>query len=232
MRRWIFLLFLLSVVAGFFLFGAHRYFTFTYLQGQLSQLKAYAGANPGKSKGLFVALYIALAAISFPGLTVLSLLSGALFGSVVGTLLVSAGSTLGAYLAFLSSRYLFHDLVQKWFGKSLAPIMENFKAEGNFYLLTLRLVPLFPFFAVNVLLGLLPVSSRQFLWTSPLGMLPGTFVYVNAGRSFAELKSIDGILSPKLLLSLGLLAIFPWIAKLAIRRLRKQRQCQKEPGVR
>jgi pyruvate/2-oxoglutarate dehydrogenase complex dihydrolipoamide dehydrogenase (E3) component/uncharacterized membrane protein YdjX (TVP38/TMEM64 family) len=163
-------------------------------------------------------IYVLVTALSLPGAAVLTLAGGAIFGLGLGTLLVSFASSLGALLAFLVARTLLRDLVRRRFGRQLAPIEAGVARDGVFYLLSLRLAPVFPFFLVNLLMALTPMRAASYYLTSQIGMLPGTLVYVNAGTQLAQLRGLGGILSPPLLGSLLLLALFPWLAKAATRR--------------
>ena len=163
--------------------------------------------------GAFFAAYVAVSALSLPGAAVMTLLAGALFGLWVGTLLVSFASSLGAPLAMLASRYVLRDIVQAKFGARLADIDRGMAREGAFYLFTLRLVPVFPFFIINLLMGLTTIKAATFYWVSQLGMLAGTLVFVNAGTQLAQISSLQGILSPGLIGSFVLLGVFPLIAK-------------------
>ncbi len=171
----------------------------------------------------FFAVYVAAAALSFPGATILTLAAGAMFGLGVGLVLVSFASSLGALLAFLASRYLLRDTIQSRFGKQLAPINEGMARDGAFYLLTLRLVPVFPFFLVNLLAGLTPIGAGRFYWVSQLGMLAGTAVFVNAGTQLASIRTPGDVLSPGLLLSFVLLGVFPLIAKALLGVLQRRK---------
>jgi pyruvate/2-oxoglutarate dehydrogenase complex dihydrolipoamide dehydrogenase (E3) component/uncharacterized membrane protein YdjX (TVP38/TMEM64 family) len=166
----------------------------------------------------YVLVYVLVTALSLPGAAVLTLAGGAIFGLGLGTLLVSFASSAGALLAFLLARYLFRDLVERRFGRQLEPIREGVRRDGVLYLLTLRLAPVFPFFLVNLLMALTPMPAGAFYLTSQVGMLPGTLVYVNAGTQLAHVHDLAGILSPPVLLSLGVLAVFPWIGRAAVRR--------------
>jgi pyruvate/2-oxoglutarate dehydrogenase complex dihydrolipoamide dehydrogenase (E3) component/uncharacterized membrane protein YdjX (TVP38/TMEM64 family) len=157
--------------------------------------------------------YVAAAALSIPGAAVLTLAAGAIFGLGMGLLVVSFASSLGALLAFLGARYLLASTVQQRFGKALAPINDGVRRDGTFYLLTLRLVPAFPFWLVNLLMGLTPISAARFYVVSQLGMLAGTVVFVNAGTQLAAIHSPSDVLSPGLLGSFLLLGIFPLVAK-------------------
>jgi pyruvate/2-oxoglutarate dehydrogenase complex dihydrolipoamide dehydrogenase (E3) component/uncharacterized membrane protein YdjX (TVP38/TMEM64 family) len=156
---------------------------------------------------------VVVTALSLPGAAVMTVAAGALFGLLQGTLLVSFASTIGATLAFLVSRYLLRDAVQQRFGSRLAAINRGIERDGAFYLFTLRLVPAFPFFLINLLMGLTPIKAWTFYWVSQIGMLAGTLVYVNAGTQIAQLESLSGILSPDLLISFALLGLFPLLAK-------------------
>ncbi|MDL2338295.1 MAG: FAD-dependent oxidoreductase [Pseudomonadota bacterium] len=171
----------------------------------------------------YFAVYVAAAALSIPGAAILTLAAGAMFGLGIGLVVVSFASSLGALLAFLTARYLLRDTVQAHFGKQLAPVNEGMRRDGAFYLLTLRLVPVFPFFLVNLLVGLTPIGAGRFYGVSQLGMLAGTAVFVNAGTRLANIQSTSDILSPGLLLSFALLGVFPLIAKVIVGLLRKRK---------
>jgi pyruvate/2-oxoglutarate dehydrogenase complex dihydrolipoamide dehydrogenase (E3) component/uncharacterized membrane protein YdjX (TVP38/TMEM64 family) len=206
-------------VALFFGFGLQRQLTLEALQRAQGSLLAWRQAAPLQSALAYMGLYVVVTALSLPGAAVLTLAGGALFGLGLGTLLVSFASSAGALLAFLLARTLFRDLVQRRFGRQLAPIEAGVQRDGVLYLLTLRLAPVFPFFLVNLLMALTPMRAGSYYLTSQIGMLPGTLVYVNAGTQLAQLQGLGGILSPPLLLSFGLLAAFPWLARAATGRL-------------
>ncbi|HBI14759.1 MAG TPA: TVP38/TMEM64 family protein [Desulfobulbaceae bacterium] len=201
------LLFLVKV------FGLDQYLTLTFLKGQQARFAALYAANPLVVLGAYALLYIAVTALSLPGAAVMTLAGGALFGLVAGTIVVSFASTIGATCACIVARYLLRDWVQKKFGDKLTKINEGMAREGGFYLFSLRLVPIFPFFIVNLVMGLTPIRMTTFYWVSQLGMLPATLVFVNAGRELARLESLSGILSPGLLLSFALLGLLPLAAK-------------------
>lgn len=205
----------LIVVAliAFFAFDLGRFLTLDYFKAQQATLAAYVDANPVQSALAFFAVYVAVAALSLPGAAILTLVAGAIFGFWQGLLIVSFASTIGATLAFLSSRFLLRDYVQSKFGERLKPINEGVAKDGPFYLFALRLVPLFPFFVVNLVMGLTPIKTLPFYWVSQIGMLVGTAVFVNAGTQLAQITSLKGILSPAILGSFALLGIFPIIAK-------------------
>ena len=190
-----------------------RYFSLDALKAQQAALDAYRQAHPWLTAGIYFVVYVAVTALSLPGAAIMTLAGGAVFGLLWGTLLVSFASSLGATLAFLASRFLLRDWVQNRFGERLRAINEGVGKEGGFYLFTLRLVPVFPFFMINLLMGLTPMRAATFYWVSQLGMLAGTVVYVNAGTQLAGISSLSGILSPGLIASFALLGIFPLIAK-------------------
>lgn len=200
-------------IGAFFLFDLHQLLTLDGLRSGMDNFAALRAAHPLPLAAAFFAVYVLVTALSLPGAAVLTLAAGALFGFLWGSLIVSFASSLGAVLAFLTSRYLLRDRIQARFGERLQAINRGVAKEGAFYLFTLRLVPLFPFFLVNLLMGLTPIRARTFYWVSQLGMLAGTLVYVNAGTRLAQLQSLSGILSPALLLSFALLGIFPLLAK-------------------
>jgi uncharacterized membrane protein YdjX (TVP38/TMEM64 family) len=172
--------------------------------------------------GLFLG-YALVATLPLPFAAILTIASGAIFGVIEGTVLVSFSSSIAATGAFLASRYLFRDSVQSRFGQRLEVINRGVERDGVFYLFTLRLIPVFPFFLVNLLMGLAPIKARTFYWVSQLGMLPLAIIYVNAGTQLARLQHVGDVMSPALLASLALLAVFPWLAKLVIGFWRRQR---------
>lgn len=210
------LLAVIAAVAAFFLFDLGRYLSLDFLKSSQHSFQSYYQAHPAQAMLIYVAVYIAATALSLPGATIITLAGGALFGLAVGTLLVSFASAIGATLAFLISRYLLQDWVRARFGKRLAPIDEGIARDGPFYLFTLRLVPLFPFFLVNLLMGLTKIRTWTFYWVSQVGMLAGTLVYVNAGTQLARIDSLRGIASPAVISSFILLGIFPLVARKAL----------------
>lgn len=210
-------------ITAFFFFDLQHYLSLSEFKAQQQQLAGWQDQFPVIFILAFLSIYIISAALSFPGATVLTLAAGALFGVIQGTVLVSFASTIGASLAFLMSRYVLRDSVQKKFGDKLATLNAGVAKNGAFYLLTLRLAPVFPFFLVNLLMGLTPIRVLTFYGVSQLGMLPATIVYVNAGTQLSKIDSLGGIASPGLLLSFGLLAIFPLIIKWIIEKLQQRR---------
>ncbi|MGB0467620.1 MAG: FAD-dependent oxidoreductase [Pontibacterium sp.] len=211
------------LVAMFFIFDLHLLLTLEGLKSGLGQFEIWRADEPLLVSGLFFTLYVLVAALSLPGAAVMTLAAGALFGLFQGFIIVSFASSLGALSAFLVSRYLLRDLVQQRFGNRLQVINEGVAKDGAFYLFTLRLVPVFPFFLINLLMGLVDIKARTFYWVSQLGMLAGTLVFVNAGTQLAQLESLSGILSPGLLFSFVLLGIFPLVAKKILDLIQQRR---------
>jgi pyruvate/2-oxoglutarate dehydrogenase complex dihydrolipoamide dehydrogenase (E3) component/uncharacterized membrane protein YdjX (TVP38/TMEM64 family) len=213
MRKWLLVLALTSVVGLYLALDLGQYLNLQTLKAQQQAIEAYRTDNPGLSVALYFSAYVVMAALSLPGAALLTLAGGAVFGLLWGVVIVSFASSIGATLAFLISRFLLRDWVQQRFGQRLQAIDEGVKREGAFYLFTLRLVPVFPFFLVNLLSGLTGMKARTFYWVSQLGMLAGTVVYVNAGTQLAKIDSLSGILSPGLLGSFALLGVFPLLAR-------------------
>jgi pyruvate/2-oxoglutarate dehydrogenase complex dihydrolipoamide dehydrogenase (E3) component/uncharacterized membrane protein YdjX (TVP38/TMEM64 family) len=215
---------LLAVVAGaFFYFDLNTYLTLDGLKASMDTFTSSIEQNPVLSIALFFVLYVAVTALSLPGAAILTLAAGALFGLLQGLVIVSFASSLGATLAFLVARFILRDSVRNKFGEKLKKIDEGIEKQGAFYLFTLRLVPVFPFFLINLLIGLTSLKTWTFYWVSQLGMLAGTIVYVNAGTQLAQIDSLSGILSPGLLFSFVLLGIFPWIAKAIVAVVNRRR---------
>lgn len=187
------------------------------------RLVAYQHQNGLLLAALYFLLYVLITALSLPGAAIMTLVGGALFGFWLGLVLISFASTIGATLAFLISRSLLKDWVQSRFSKQLSSINEGMRKDGAFYLFSLRLIPLFPFFVINLVMGLSSLSTARFYWVSQVGMLAGTAVYVNAGTQLGQLESVSGILSPQLWLSFVLLALLPWLAKGLMRALKSYR---------
>jgi pyruvate/2-oxoglutarate dehydrogenase complex dihydrolipoamide dehydrogenase (E3) component/uncharacterized membrane protein YdjX (TVP38/TMEM64 family) len=221
--RLIVLLALVGLVAAFFAFDLDRYLTLEHLKAQRAALVAYHHAHPLASAIGYFALYVAIAGLSLPGAALMTLVAGAIFGLLWGTVIVSFASSIGATLAFLASRFLFRDLIQSRFRDKLQSINAGIEREGAFYLFALRLVPVFPFFMINLAMGLTPMKTWTFYWVSQVGMFPGTIVYVNAGTQLARLESLSDILSLALLASFALLGIFPLIAKKIVALVRVRR---------
>ncbi|MCK9260248.1 MAG: FAD-dependent oxidoreductase [Azoarcus sp.] len=202
-----------SAIALFFILDLGQYLNLQNLKDQQAAIEAFRADNALLSVAIYFVIYVLMAALSLPGAALLTLAGGAVFGLLWGTVIVSFASTVGATLAFLMSRFLLRNWVEQRFGQRLQAIDAGVRREGAFYLFTLRLVPAFPFFLVNLLLGLTAMKTRTYYWVSQLGMLAGTIVYVNAGTQLGKLESLSGILSPGLLGSFVLLGIFPLIAR-------------------
>jgi dihydrolipoamide dehydrogenase len=207
------LLFVITAIGAFFWFDLGHYFNLSFLKSSQASFDLYYAENPLITMAIYFGLYVLFTALSIPGAVVVTLAGGALFGLLVGTILVSFASTLGATLAFLSSRYLFRDWVREKFGAKLKAIDAGVEREGAFYLFMLRLVPAAPFFLVNLLMGLTSIKTRTYFWVSQLGMLAGTIVYVNAGTQLGQIESLSGIISLPLLASFAVLGLFPLISR-------------------
>jgi pyruvate/2-oxoglutarate dehydrogenase complex dihydrolipoamide dehydrogenase (E3) component/uncharacterized membrane protein YdjX (TVP38/TMEM64 family) len=203
--------------------GAHQWLTLDALKTQSDALSTAVAANPWQAAGLFFLAYVLVAALSIPGAAVMTLAAGALFGLLEGTVLVSFASSIGATLAFLVARFGFRDALRARFGERLRDIDAGIARDGAFYLLTLRLVPAFPFFIVNLLSGLTSLATRTFYWVSQLGMLPATIVYVLAGTQLAQIRSVGDILSPGLLGALVALSALPLLLKAVLGWLKARR---------
>ncbi|KPK33113.1 MAG: pyridine nucleotide-disulfide oxidoreductase [Betaproteobacteria bacterium SG8_40] len=199
------------------------YLSLQSLKAQQATIDAYFHANPLATAGIYFAIYVLVTAFSLPGAAIMTLAGGAVFGLLWGTVIVSFASSIGATLAFLVSRYLLRDMVQSRFGEKLQAINNGIEKDGPFYLFTLRLVPIFPFFVINLVMGLTPLATRTFYWVSQLGMLAGTLVYVNAGTQLARIDSLDGILSPGLIASFTLLGLFPLVTRKIVDRVKARR---------
>jgi uncharacterized membrane protein YdjX (TVP38/TMEM64 family) len=214
---------LAGLVAAYFLFDLGRFFSLDYLKQSREQFQSLYEAHTFLVLGAYFLIYVTVAALGLPAATVVTLAGGALFGLWVGVVVVSLASTLGACLAFLVSRYVLRDSVRRRFGDKLSRIDRGVEEEGTFYLFTLRLIPIFPFFVVNALMGLTPMRLLSYAWVSQVGMLPATVVYVNAGKELGRLDSLSGLLSPSLILSFAALGLFPLAVKKALGWYRKRR---------
>ena len=210
-------------IAAFFAFDLGQYLNLRTLKEQQAAIQGFQAGQPLLSIAIYFLVYVVATALSLPGAALLTLAGGAVFGLLWGTLIVSFASTIGATLAFLMSRFLLRDWVESRFGQRLTAIDQGVRREGAFYLFTLRLVPVFPFFLINLLFGLTGMKARTFYWVSQIGMLAGTVVYVNAGTQLGKLESLSGILSPALLGSFVLLGIFPLIARRIVEVVRRNR---------
>ena len=214
---------IVAAIFSFFYFDLNSYLTLQGMKDSLDTFQSQIAQNPLLSIGMFFAIYVAVTALSLPGAAILTLAAGALFGLVQGLVIVSFASSVGATLAFLVSRFILRDTVRNKFKEKLKKIDEGVEKQGAFYLFTLRLVPVFPFFLINLLMGLTSLKTWTFYWVSQVGMLAGTAVYVNAGTQLAQIDSLSGIVSPGLIFSFVLLGIFPWIAKAIVAVVNRRR---------
>ena len=219
-------------IAAWFAFDLGRWFTLEAVKSRQADFAALYVERPLAVIGIFFLVYVALTALSFPGATIMTLVAGAVFGLVAGTVLVSFASSLGATLAFLASRHVLRDSVRRRFGQRLAEIDQGVERDGAFYLFTLRLVPLVPFFVINLAMGLTKMRTGTYYWVSQLGMLAGTIVYVNAGTQLARIESLRGILSPALIGSFVLLGVFPLVARKIVEAVQRRKVYARWSGVR
>ncbi|QEM81107.1 FAD-dependent oxidoreductase [Halomonas binhaiensis] len=222
-KKWGLVAVIIMAVAAFFISGAQNELTLESIKAQQAQFHAWWLDEPLKVAGGFFIIYVLMAALSLPGAVLLTLLAGALFGFWAGLGIVSFASTLGATLAALIARTLLRDSLERRFARQLVRINNGVNGEGAFYLFTLRLIPVFPFFVINLVMGLTRMRLRTFYWVSQVGMLPGTAVFVNAGRELGNLESLSGILSPGMLLSFVLIGVFPWMARALVALAKRRR---------
>ncbi|MFT6131389.1 MAG: pyruvate/2-oxoglutarate dehydrogenase complex dihydrolipoamide dehydrogenase (E3) component [Shewanella sp.] len=222
-KKIVLLLIAASLVGLFFHFNLHQLLTLDGLKSSMNDFSQLREESPLLVIGGFFLLYVAVTALSLPGAAILTIASGALFGIVEGLIIASFASSIGATLAFLVSRYLLRDSIKQRFPERLAAIDAGIEKEGGFYLFTLRLVPIFPFFLINMLMGVTAFKSWTFYWVSQVGMFLGTFVYVNAGTQLAQIDSLSNILSFNLIVSFALLGLFPIIAKGIVNMIKKRR---------
>ncbi len=206
----------IGLIAAFQIFNLGDYFSLSYIKESQENFQALYSENRGAVIAGYMLVYIIATSLSLPGAAVLTLGAGALFGLFVGTVVVSFASTIGATLACLVSRFILRDWIQSKFGDKLKTINEGVEKEGALYLFTVRLIPIFPFWLINMVMGLTKMPLKTFYWVSQAGMLAGTMVFVNAGKELAKIDSLSGILSPGLIFSFVLLGIFPLIAKKSI----------------
>ncbi|KHT45056.1 TVP38/TMEM64 family protein [Vibrio sinaloensis] len=216
----------LVALIAFLAMNFGQYLTLENAKAQQLALSDYISKNFVFAALTYFFAYVAITAFSIPGAAVVTLLGAALFGFWTSLLLVSFASTIGATLAFLSSRFLLRDWVQGKFGDKLSAINQGVERDGAFYLFSLRLIPVFPFFLINLLMGLTPISVARFYFVSQLGMLPGTAVYLNAGTQLAQIESLSGIVSPSVLASFALLGLFPVIAKWVMNKIKSSPSAQ------
>ncbi len=214
---------LAALVAAYFVFDLGQYLTLDGIKALAGDLAAFQRDNPLAVLAGFFLAYVAVTAASLPGAAIMTLAAGALFGVVTGTILVSFASTAGATLAFLSSRHVLRDTIEARFGERLKAINAGVERDGAFYLFTLRMIPAFPFFLVNLAMGLTRIRTLTYVWVSQLGMLLGTIIYVNAGTQLAKIDSLAGIASPQVIGAFVLLGIAPWFAKAIIGMIQRRK---------
>lgn len=227
-RSRILLIGILALGIGLYLgFDLGRYLSLDFVQSRLDQIQGFKEDNFVLAALIYFLLYVAATALSIPGAFIITLVGGAIFGLLWGTLLVSFASSIGATLAFLVSRLLLRDWVQTRFGDYLAPVNRGVEKDGNFYLFSIRMVPLFPFFLVNLLMGLTPIKARSFYLVSQVGMLLGTIVYVNAGSELAQIDSLSGLVSAPVIFSFVLLGLLPLLARFVVEAIARNKVMKK-----
>jgi uncharacterized membrane protein YdjX (TVP38/TMEM64 family) len=214
---------IIALVIAFKAFGLDQYLTLAFIKESQARFAALYAQRPVTVIGSYLFLYILVTALSLPGAAIMTLTGGALFGLLTGTVVISFASTIGATLACFVSRFVLRDWVQARFGEKIRRINEGVEREGPFYLFTLRLVPVFPFWLINLVMGVTRMPLRTFYWVSQAGMLPGTVVFVNAGKELARIESLAGILSLRLILSFALLGLFPLALKKIVDHYRKRK---------
>lgn len=222
-KKLILALILIMLIASFFIFDLGRFFELDYLKAQREALAEFYQAHKFLSLAAFFVLYILVTALNFPGAAILTLAAGAFFGVWTGLVLVSFASTIGATGAMMMTRYFLGEAAQRKYADRLAKVNAGVERDGAFYLLSLRLVPVFPFFLVNMLMGLTKMPVLQYFWVSQVGMLPGTLAYVYAGTALSEVTSLSGIVSPSMIFALVLLGLLPWFGKLVMAILKKRK---------
>src|SRR5258706_1953562 len=222
--KFAFLAVIVALVAEFFIFDLRQYVSVDDFQAKRAVIEGYCQAHPVETGVIYFFIYVAVTGLSLPGAAILTLVAGAIFGLLWGTLIVSFASSIGATLAFLASRYLLRDWVQAKFGDKLKPINEGVAREGAFYLFALRLVPAFPFFVINLVMGLTPLKTRTFYWVSQVGMLAGTIAYVYAGTQLGQFKISVGVVA-----AFVILGIFPLVAKKVLDALKARKVYAKWP---
>ena len=213
LKKIVLLIFIAAIIVAVKVFHLDQYLTLSSLKGSFDQLKALYENHALMVIAAYFGVYVLTTSLSIPGAAPLGIAGGALFGFWTATLVVSFASSIGATLACFVSRFLLRDWIQNKFGDKIAKINEGIEKEGAFYLFTLRLIPLFPFWLINLAMGLTKMSLFRFYWVSQIGMLAGTMVFVNAGKELAKIESVKGILSPSLIISFVLIGIFPITVK-------------------
>ncbi len=223
-NKLIIVLIVIGLIAAFRIFHLDTYLSLSYLKESRDKFEMLYAENRVSVIAVYIMIYILVTSLSLPGALVLGLAAGSLFGLLTGTIVVSFASTIGATLACAVSRYILRGWVQNKFGDRLKTVNEGIEKEGAFYLFTLRLIPVFPFWLINMIMGLTKMPLKTYYWVSQIGMLPGTIVFVNAGKELAKINSLSGIFSPGLILSFALLGLFPIVARklIALYNIRKE----------
>jgi len=207
------ILIVIGLIAAFRIFHLDNYLSLSYVKESRDKFEMLFVENRVAVIAVYVAIYLLVTTLSLPGAAVLGLAAGSLFGLLTGTVVVSFASSIGATLACAVSRFILRDWVQKKFGDRLKTVNEGIEKEGAFYLFTLRLIPIFPFWLINLIMGITKMPLKTYYWVSQVGMLPGTIIFVNAGKEIAKIDSLSGVLSPGLILSFVLLGLFPITTK-------------------
>lgn len=225
LKRLIIVAVIIGLITCYFIFDLGQYLSLAYLKASREQFQVLYAEHTLAVLGAYFLLYVTATALALPAATVITLAGGALFGLATGIVVVSFASSIGAAVAFMVSRYVLRDWVQGRFGDKLERINKGIEQDGAFYLFTLRLIPVFPFFVINTVIALTPMRLVTYYWVSQVGMFPATIVYVNAGKELGQIDSLSGLLSPSLILSFAVLGVFPLIMKKALawyqtRRLR------------
>ena len=222
-QKLILISFLVFVIALFIASGLWKYFTLDYFRAKQAMVETFFNTHPVQTGIAFASIYIVLTSLSLPVAGILTLFSGAVFGFIPGLLLVSIASSLGATVAFLLSRYLFRDNIQERFAAQLGPVNEGIKNDGAYYLFMMRMIPVIPYFMLNAIMALTPISTRTFFLATLAGMLPVLAILVNAGLQISLIESIGDVLSPRLIISLALIGIFPLLVKKAFAIIRQRK---------
>ena len=212
-RKIVIVLAIIALIIAFRAFHLGDYLSLSYLKESQKHFTMLYENHRALVISVYIAIYLLVTSLSLPGAAVLGLAAGSLFGLLTGTVVVSFASTIGATIACAVSRFILRDWVQKKFADRLKTVNDGVEKEGAFYLFTLRLIPVFPFWLINLIMGLTKMPLKSFYWVSQIGMLPGTIVFVNAGKELAKIDSLSGILSPGLIFSFVLLGLFPLVTK-------------------
>lgn len=222
-KKIIIVLIVIGLIVVFKIFNLGDYLSLSYVKESQKKFEVLYSEHRASVIAGYMVIYILMTSLSLPGATVMGLAAGALFGLLTGTIAVSFASTIGATFACFVSRFILRDWIQGRFGNKLKTVNTGVENEGAFYLFTLRLIPVFPFWLINLVMGLTKMPLRTFYWVSQIGMLPGTIVYINAGKELAKINSLSGIFSPGLILSFVLLGLFPIIAKKLLTLYKKRK---------